>query len=249
MIELPEPALTSYSLDSVMRKYEHKSFTADQMRELAARVRAEAIEEAAQLCEKMLGYPPRDVIAQRVRSLINKGDGINASPAATEVKGDASCEHCGGIGEIFGHAEGCTDDLCALNGDHHSCGGRVEPCTCTQPPSPAIPPGCEMARGWAVEVSAQGKRVLVLSDVGYSGLADLDPWESTIRGCAEHLQSFIGPAGGSPAPEPESLETSEADAVEPTRCAVAGCRYALDGQGLAAKCVPGCSIAKEGGKG
>lgn len=173
------------------------------------------------------------------------------SESATEVKGDASCANCGGTGEIFGHAENCTDDLCALNGDEHSCGGRVEPCGCTQVPAPDIPPACEMARGWAVEVSAQGARVLLLSDLGYSGLTDLDPWASTIRGCAEHLQAFIGPAGGSPAldPEPESLETSETEAREPHPCA-SGCRYALNGEGLAPQCFVGCrKAAKEGIKG
>ncbi|VTU28852.1 hypothetical protein H6CHR_03075 [Variovorax sp. PBL-H6] len=77
-----------------------------------------------------------------------------------------------------------------------------------------IPAGCEMARGWCVEVSAQGERVLLLSDVGYSGLADLEPWASTIIGCAEHLQAFVGPAcGGAPFDSDlESLETGEGDA-------------------------------------
>ena len=155
------------------------------------------------------------------------------------------CEHCGGTGEVFAHAKDCTDDLCALNGDQHSCGGRVEPCACTQAPTADIPPGCEMARGWCVEVSAGGERVLLLSDVGYSGLADLEPWASTIRGCAEHLLSFIGPADGG-APFMESLDTSEGDAREPHPCAH-GCRYALNGEGLAPRCIVGCRrVMKEG---
>lgn len=40
------------------------------------------------------------------------------------------CDQCGGSGEIFGHAEDCEDDLCALNGDEHSCAGQVAPCAC-----------------------------------------------------------------------------------------------------------------------
>lgn len=39
------------------------------------------------------------------------------------------CE-CGGTGEIFTHAEDCDNDLCALNGDIHSCAGQVIPCGC-----------------------------------------------------------------------------------------------------------------------
>lgn len=43
------------------------------------------------------------------------------------------CQHCNGTGEVFGHAENCADDLCALNGDEHSCTGQVEPCQCAAP--------------------------------------------------------------------------------------------------------------------
>lgn len=44
------------------------------------------------------------------------------------------CEECHGTSEVFVHADDCHDDLCALNGDIHSCAGKVEPCGCT--PSP-----------------------------------------------------------------------------------------------------------------
>jgi hypothetical protein len=40
------------------------------------------------------------------------------------------CEHCNGTGEVFVHAEDCDDGLCALNGDEHSCAGRIEQCDC-----------------------------------------------------------------------------------------------------------------------
>ncbi|MDF3837137.1 hypothetical protein P3W85_29900 [Cupriavidus basilensis] len=62
-------------------------------------------------------------------------------------------------------------------------------------PVPDIPDGCEMTRNWSVTVAAEGQDVLTLSSNGYSGLRDLDPWESTIRGCAQHLLAFIGHAG------------------------------------------------------
>ena len=39
-----------------------------------------------------------------------------------------TCPDCNGAGEVFTHADDCTDDLCALNGDMHSCSGKVEPC-------------------------------------------------------------------------------------------------------------------------
>lgn len=38
------------------------------------------------------------------------------------------CPDCNGTKEVFTHADDCTDDLCALNGDMHSCSGKVEPC-------------------------------------------------------------------------------------------------------------------------
>ncbi len=40
------------------------------------------------------------------------------------------CDTCGGTGEVFSHAYDCDDDLCALNGDMHSCAGRVDVCAC-----------------------------------------------------------------------------------------------------------------------
>lgn len=42
------------------------------------------------------------------------------------------CQQCGGAGEIFMHAEDCIDDLCALNGDEHSCSGVLVPCICKE---------------------------------------------------------------------------------------------------------------------
>jgi hypothetical protein len=92
-----------------------------------------------------------------------------------------------------------------------------EPTDTAEGPAPDVPPGCEMARGWCVRVSVYGDTILAIEEQALSGLADLEPWASTIRGCAEHLQAFIGPADGAPALDAElpSLETGEADAIEP----------------------------------
>lgn len=49
----------------------------------------------------------------------------------------AACEQCHGAGEYFTHSEDCADDLCALNGDYHSCEGQVLPCDCTDDTCPA----------------------------------------------------------------------------------------------------------------
>ncbi len=67
-------------------------------------------------------------------------DAARAERAA--VPAASTCEHCQGNGVIFTHAEDCDDDLCALNGDMHSCVGRLIPCECAAVPAshpPAVP--------------------------------------------------------------------------------------------------------------
>lgn len=54
-------------------------------------------------------------------------------PPSQHVTGE--CQECQGTGEIYGHADDCSDDLCALNGDIHSCCGKVEPCACIAAPA------------------------------------------------------------------------------------------------------------------
>jgi hypothetical protein len=48
-----------------------------------------------------------------------------------------------------------------------------------------------MANGWGVSITIYGQQILHIGDDCLSGIADLDPWRSTVRGCAEHLMSFI----------------------------------------------------------
>lgn len=54
---------------------------------------------------------------------------------AESAPGVPACQDCHGTGEVFSHADDCTDDLCALNGDEHSCTGKVERCACGVPAS------------------------------------------------------------------------------------------------------------------
>jgi len=48
----------------------------------------------------------------------------------TDTAALVGCDDCRGEGEYFTHAENCRDDLCALNGDYHSCAGQVMKCGC-----------------------------------------------------------------------------------------------------------------------
>ena len=79
---------------------------------------------------------------------------VEASARALEspeqVQGEA-CELCNGTHEVFSHADDCSDDLCALNGDEHSCEGKVDPCSCA--PTPPTAPAQD-AQGEAAELLA-----------------------------------------------------------------------------------------------
>lgn len=79
---------------------------------------------------------------------------------------------------------------------------------------PDIPPGCEMTRNWSVTVECEGQTVLTISSQHIGGLSDLDPWASTIRGCAQHLLGFVGQPGSGDeertVPEAEFMRLSRA---------------------------------------
>lgn len=79
---------------------------------------------------------------------------------------------------------------------------------------PDVPPGCEMTRNWSVTVECEGQTVLTISSQHIGGLPDLDPWASTIRGCAQHLLGFIGQPGSGDdervVPEADFLRVSRA---------------------------------------
>jgi hypothetical protein len=51
---------------------------------------------------------------------------------------DPNCSYCEGAGQYLGHAPTCDDDLCALNGDMHSCAGQVMTCDCEAPDSTGV---------------------------------------------------------------------------------------------------------------
>jgi len=59
-------------------------------------------------------------------------------------------------------------------------------------PALDIPAGCEMTRRWAVTVQAEGADILTISSEHLAGIADIGPWEPTIRRCARHLMAFVG---------------------------------------------------------
>lgn len=48
------------------------------------------------------------------------------------LRPNPGCQECWGTGEVFGHAADCDDDLCALNGDMHSCVGQLDRCHCVR---------------------------------------------------------------------------------------------------------------------
>lgn len=54
--------------------------------------------------------------------------------ASLAASAGIACQCCGGSGEVFEHSEDCDDDLCALNGDDHSCTGVVRHCSCKASP-------------------------------------------------------------------------------------------------------------------
>jgi len=58
---------------------------------------------------------------------------IDQDVTAADMGVNVECAECHGTGEVFGHADDCHDDLCALNGDIHSCNGQVQPCGCAAP--------------------------------------------------------------------------------------------------------------------
>lgn len=50
---------------------------------------------------------------------------------------DPECSYCNGTGWFLWHSPACDDDLCALNGDEHSCAGEMQECDCKAPDAPA----------------------------------------------------------------------------------------------------------------
>ena len=50
-----------------------------------------------------------------------------------------------------------------------------------------------MGKGWAVEVSRWGETIVTIEENCLSGRDISDEDADLIRGCAEHLLSFVGP--------------------------------------------------------
>lgn len=56
-----------------------------------------------------------------------RGAGV-PDEGAGEAGAVTDCEYCGGYGEIFGHADDCFSEWCALACGIDDCDGKVEPC-------------------------------------------------------------------------------------------------------------------------
>ena len=80
---------------------------------------------------------------------------------------DTSCEHCHGSGEVLMHTDDCDDELCALNGDQHSCAGKVEDCQCVAPIGASPTPPAEQPQPHYSHLhdadAVHGKRLSVYS--------------------------------------------------------------------------------------
>lgn len=95
---------------------------------------------------------------------------------AASVEHDPACDACHGVGEYFGHSSDCNDDLCALNGDQHSCVGQVEKCNCVKP---------AQAEGVSVvnydpceEIRRQHAELPLYEEAGDALVAERLEWES-----------------------------------------------------------------------
>lgn len=82
----------------------------------------------------VIGYPhSAQVEIERLNDeLTCLSEALDAAQRKLSQMG-SDCPECNGTGEIFCHADDCHDDLCALNGDEHSCSGKVEQCSCMSP--------------------------------------------------------------------------------------------------------------------
>lgn len=116
------------------------------------------------VCDKKQFKEFMDASNQRVAVAVEKAKtALAAHEAAQGDAGDAvaACPVCNGTGVIFGHSDDCADDLCALNGDMHSCAGQVHQCDCraTQPPAVESGPSDEdLFRVAAETLPHRGKR-------------------------------------------------------------------------------------------
>lgn len=97
----------------------------------------QSADELGSMAALIRGNAPEGIHSQAYYARADRIDDL-ARKLRAEADAWESCEYCHGEGEVFGHAEDCRDDLCALNGDMHSCVGRLLPCNCRP-----LPPGPE----------------------------------------------------------------------------------------------------------
>lgn len=106
----------------------------------------------------------------------------------------------------------------------------------------ALQPSASAAPGWRmVPVEPTPEMLNAGADLMLNSVRQ----EEIAAGYQAMLSACPPPPTEEPVDEPESIETSEAEAVDP--CIAKGCRYALNGEGLAPQCIVGCRRAmKEG---
>lgn len=117
--------------------------------------------------------------------------------------GVEECAECHGTGEVFGHADDCHDDLCALNGDIHSCSGKLEPCGCTAPDLVDVPAVEQEAARQIIPVSPTNAMI----EAGYKTYAGVTGQTEWIARAV--WKAMISAAPPRPTLVPASVEGSE----------------------------------------
>lgn len=86
------------------------------------------------------------------------------------------CEDCLGTGRRLEHAPSCDDDLCALNGDMHSCAGELVPCWCALGRRGELSPGLRRCY-WLAHPGSQRRRFAEQVSMRHrSRWTSLGPW-------------------------------------------------------------------------
>jgi len=164
---------------------------------------------------------------RRAAELIGKHKAFSEAAAALRAclaVQQATCENCHGAGEVFTHADDCDDDLCALNGDMHSCSGKVVKCDCAAAPLPS-----EQAFAKSVYEPLYGASTLVANGRNAMNYAIDDKWlciryNSFEHACAAHRalrelsEVACHPAAPSDAPAPKAVPVASDDPPACPRC-------------------------------
>ncbi len=101
------------------------------LREWDADLYAQAIADGSTDAEASAFAYTGEVVRARITHILRGGPWLADGYAMLSFdRFEPDCFWCEGLGEYFGHAPDCEDEHCALNGDEHSCAGRLYPCDC-----------------------------------------------------------------------------------------------------------------------